>query len=560
MEREVRLALPPTSSHRIEVPTPSECDARIAFANSSGNGDLRAELVWEIADGKETAWTGAIVTGPRWQEISVTRSRRPAQFLNVRLDGPAAASARMSVPLFICDVAPSGKPAPNIVVISLDTLRADRVGAFGGPANLTPRLDALAKRGAVFTNAFAHYPNTLASHASLFTGRLPTETGVLVPATVSTIRPDLPLLAEAFASQGYATAAYTENGYVSALFGFGRGFDIFVDGGVEANFATFGGTAEITFARALKWLESRPGAPFFLFVHTYQVHTPYKPKPETLAKIGPAGGSPYVGPFANEYDGNIAFAFNRRQAKLTDADLTQIGRLYDAEVHDLDAVVAPLLDTLSSVAAREPTVIVVLSDHGDELGEHGFVGHGSNLHRETMQVPLTVIAPERVRAGTRIDDPVGLIDIAPTLVELAGLPDDLMRPRGRSIVPMLDGTASPGAASPPILSELKDSLAACAIDSEAPPLSGCSYDGIAVRDSTYTYIEAAAVGTVELYDTRRDPAEHNNIATENPEIVARYAKIAAEYRQSRASSATGAVGVDIDSDTRDRLRTLGYVE
>lgn len=310
--------------------------------------------------------------------------------------GPQARGALLALSLALaalsCDAQPSCHGC-NVVLISLDTLRADRLGAYGHHRETSPALDAFAEQSFLFTDAIAQAPHTLPSHRSLFSGRYP-----LGPF-------EGPTLAELLRSRGYHTAAFTGGGYVHSRFGFARGFDLYLDGPRRETLAW---RAE----RMFEWL-SQPGhRPFFVFLHTYDVHCPYTPP------------APYQNMFAGAY--RPAFSLQGKcggkffnKIPLSGDDLDYLSAAYDGGVRWVDDAFAEIVAEFERRGLEQDTIFVITSDHGESLGENGFVGH-AHLSREELRVPLLLRVPGA--APRRIDTPVQLVDVLPTLMDLLGFP------------------------------------------------------------------------------------------------------------------------------------------
>ncbi len=324
---------------------------------------------------------------------------------------------------------PQGGPRPSrgYILVSLDTLGARHLGAYGSERETSPFFDSLAARGTLFERAFVQYPSTLVSHVSIFTGLYPQEHGVYPPS--SALSPLIPSLPERFQSAGYRTAAYTEAGYVSRDFGFDRGFDEF-----EATTPRGRPQAEETFARGSSFLRGLGERDrFFLFLHTYAVHDPYAP-PEPYDRLFWSGDPPEVadsgGPFLRDVNmgrhqvGPETVAFYRAQ--------------YDAEIRYLDAALASFVAELEALGLDRETTLILTSDHGEEFYEHGKLAH-SQVYPETLHVPLLIVRPGQ-SSGARVAELVQSIDLAPTLYELAGI--EAGGPvSGESLVPLLEGKA-----------------------------------------------------------------------------------------------------------------------
>lgn len=389
-----------------------------------------------------------------------------------------------------------------LILISIDTLRADRLPAYGSTRTTTPQIDRLAADGVLFELAYAHSPQTLPSHTSLLSGELPFEHGVRDNIGF-TVKPGQRFIQHALAEQGFATGAFVSSYVLRHQTGMNQGFDTYDDDLPAASAATPLGqvqrAGEQTVAAAMRWLDARTSARFFLFAHLYEPHTPY------------AAPAEYLG---------------------TDR--------YDAEVAYADAIVGRLLDHLRSKGLYDAATIVLTSDHGEGLGDHGEDEHGIFLYRETIQVPLIVKLPGSAQAGRRVAAPVQHIDLLPTIFELAGLPPDPAPAtrRGRSLVPVL--TAAGDVANTPIYAE-----------SLSPNLHFGWSELYALSDGHYRYIRAPRD---ELYDLTQDPKELRSIANDQPRIRSGMRGVLDGMISAGGAAAASAIS---DQD-RQKLAALGY--
>jgi arylsulfatase A-like enzyme len=300
---------------------------------------------------------------------------------------------------------------PNVLLVSIDTLRADHLSSYGYERNTTPHLDALAARGLLFEAAHSTSSWTLPAHASLLTGRYPSFHGLEDEGAV--LPEGLPTLAERFRELGYATFAVVAHVYVGREFGLDRGFDSFDDSLLE------GGTrnpraAEVV-DRVLAHVDADGDRPFFAFVHLFDPHWDYAPPPPWDARFTDPG---YAGPV----DGTLRSLspWSGPDRAMPAADLAHLLALYDGEVAYADAEIGRLLAALEERGALERTVVAVTADHGEEFEEHGRLGHGHSLYGEVLRVPLILAGHPRLPAGERRREPVSLVDVAATLLDLAG--------------------------------------------------------------------------------------------------------------------------------------------
>jgi arylsulfatase A-like enzyme len=336
-----------------------------------------------------------------------------------------------------CRKAPAARG--RFILISLDTLRADHLGCYGYARPTSPFLDSLAARGTFFENAIAQLPGTLPSHMSIFTGLYPAEHGVYPPDAV--LSPRIRTLPEVLHAHGFRTAGHVEGGYVEGRYGFSRGFDQWSD---DTPLVESGGqlrkmtdAVKRTFRRGLEFLRGiRPSDSFFLFLHTYNVHDPYDP-PEPYRSLywkgePPAGAFPPIG--------TELLAFNQGSRRLAPRALEYYEALYDAGINYTDDVVKDFYEGLSRLGLADDVTVIVTSDHGEEFLEHGKLVH-QQVYHENVHVPLIVVRPRGAEAR-RVPTLVQSVDIAPTIYELAGVPETA-RPRasGRSLATLLAAAA-----------------------------------------------------------------------------------------------------------------------
>ncbi len=396
--------------------------------------------------------------------------------------------------------AASGSTLPNLMLISIDTLRADRVGCYGADVE-TPVIDRLAREGVLLDDATVHAPQTRPSHVSMLSGRYPHEHGVrdnFSPA----LRPDLPTLATLLAAQGYDTAAFVGAFPLAAASGLDRGFDVYddVQGGGEGGTPLAERRGEQVVSGALRWLGRTRSRPFFAFVHLYDPHAPYEP---------PA-------PYASRY----------------------AGRPYEGEVAYSDAQVGRLLGFLDERRLRERTLVVVTSDHGEGLGEHGEDEHLVFVYETTLRVPLVLSFPGTLPSGRRLAGQFRSVDLLPTLLELLGA-----KPVASS------GTSR--------AAQLKAGARLPDNESYAESLYGQLHFGWAplraLRAEGLKYIDAPRP---ELYDLRNDPTESRNLVDTRSLVASRMRERLGGF-DSGSSPAT--LESSTDAGTIERLVSLGYV-
>ena len=409
----------------------------------------------------------------------------------------AAAAVGIAVWLWV----PRGAaPAGPIVLISIDTLRADRLPAYGYTKVATPAIDALAREGIVFERAYSHSPQTLPAHTSMFSGELPFDHGVRDNIGF-TVKPGQRTLAALLSSHGYATAGFVSSFVLRQDTGVGQGFRVYdSEMPVSSPGAAIGQVqrdGSDTAARAERWLDSVADPRIFLFLHLYEPHTPYRP-PERFARYEP-------------YDGEIAYA---------------------------DEIVGRFVESLKRRKLYDDATIVLLSDHGEGLGDHGEREHGVFIYDETIRVPLIVKLPSARGAGRRERQPVQHVDLAPTLLDLAGAP----RPpelRGRSLRPLLESGVAVDEQG--IYSE-----------SLYPRYHFGWSELTSLTDARYRYIKAPRP---ELYDLDSDPRESQNLAPERPQTAAAMQGALDRLSAGQPLDPPSAVS----DEAREQFQALGYI-
>jgi arylsulfatase A-like enzyme len=443
------------------------------------------------------------------------------------------------VPLLIwtaaCSADTSKPPAdgterPNVLLISIDTLRADRLGAYGYARPTSPNLDRLAGRGVRFADVVTQSTRTLMAHKSIFAATLSSvHRGRLDPR---------PTLAARLQEAGYDTAAFVDGGFLRSRFGHEKGFALYVDdlaepapkGGRPVADREGGGFAEILPA-ASSWLKESAREPFFLFLHTYDVHCPYEP-PEDHARIF-TGGRP-----APLDVGGMCGKSHFKDSEITEPAIRWISDLYDAGIHYADDLLGGFLGRLEGQGLLDRTLVVVISDHGESLGERGWIGH-NRLHPPQLFVPWIMSGPD-LPAGGVVDAPVQLVDLVPTLLDYLDLPP-IEGAAGSSLIPAIHGDAAVE----------RERLRVCESKTARALLSG----------SWVLEQDLASGSPLLLYDWKVDPeARHDRLAQEErtaQEILAAWRSLA-----TRLEVRHGALpeGPELDEGARRDLRALGYVD
>jgi arylsulfatase A-like enzyme len=422
--------------------------------------------------------------------------------------------------------APAPAPRPNLVLVTLDTTRADRLGAYGYGRPTSPHLDALAAEAILFENAYSTSSWTLPAHASLFTGLYPASHGVrhdpagplLLASAIDApdgirarpLAPGQGTLAEWLRGAGYRTAGFVAGPWLLRVFGLGRGFEVWDDAGITD--AAGRRAREVTEA-ALAWLEREAREPFLLFLNYFDPHAPYLPPPEWAGSFLPRGLRP-----------------DPRSA-------AQAPALYDAEILYMDHELGRVLRRLRERGIFERTLVVVTSDHGELLGERGEWGHERFLWEPLVRVPLLVKPAGPARPGRRETARASLVDV-PSLV-----------------------LAAAGVAAPPGLQGAWPVPSRRALLAEVNPLSAESDTGDwrGLLEGPFKYLESS-LGDRLLFDLARDPEERHDLSAGDPEALRRAAERLAAAFAALPPAPPPAAPVALDPEAAEALRRLGYLE
>jgi arylsulfatase A-like enzyme len=419
-----------------------------------------------------------------------------------------------------------------VIIYLVDTLRADRVGVYGGSRGLTPHLDAFARDALVFPEAVAPSSWTRPSVATLLTGLHPLSHGVTT--LESRLPEEATTLGEIFQAVGYRTAAFSTNWHILPATGFAQGFDDFLFLGNDDP------SSAALHARVVQWLDQRDSEdPFFLYIHALDPHAPYEPPTHLRHRFAPGVDRPGAG---STDDVKAIFGLEGEERATRLADLPP---LYDAEVAANDESFGLLLDALSARGLLDESLVLFTSDHGEGFDEHGFLGHGNTLHRELLHIPLVLQLPLRPKApgerlGREVPGIARLEDILPTLVTLLGL--ELPGPvSGRNLFAAPVSPASLGALS---------------------HLTYAGRDGASLTWGDWTYIEpwSRAFGDRPLlYHLGRDPGELSDLTEDNP---VRAGFLASRLRLAAAAARLHQLtpeSTEPDPEMVRGLKALGYL-
>ncbi len=463
--------------------------------------------------------------------------------------------------------------APDVVLVVLDTVRADHVGVYGYSRDTSPHLDALASEGALYLDATAPATWSLPSHASLFTGRFPS--GHQAHQEHRFLTDDAPTLAETLAKAGYDTRCFTANAWISDTLGLTRGFawcdEAWRDGQLSRNRVFIhrlldklgfglddkgGDTVASNFER---WAAERPadGPPAFTFVNFIEAHFPYHQVPkEFLARFSDSSRREL-----RETSMALMEAQFGGEPPDPDEARTPAIDMYDAGLAYADHLLGRLVEAVRQRGTLDRTIFVVLADHGELLSEHGAYGHGHSIYEAESRVPLVIRYPEAIRPGTRVETGVSTVGVFATILDLAGIP----APDGLQVSSLLPAIAG-GAPGGPILSErYSGNLAAGRAQSlqDSDPLFRSDLRFRAYRVGNRKLVQSSD-DSVLLFDLGEDPDELRDVVARRPDDLEQLRSELQDWSAVLGLPAIDAVvdtgeAPDLDPEARERLKALGYV-
>jgi len=480
-----------------------------------------------------------------WQELSIDVSMHAGKDVHLILDKQldAQGSTPPNGELLATDLMywsmPHLRPKklkgkPNVILVSLDTVRADHVGHMGYTRETTPNLDKIAAQGCFFTTAISQAPWTTPSHFSLLTSTYPRVHLATDPPCVRVRRwdPTLPTLARMLQRQGYRTAAFTGTGTISARYGFFTGFDFYNESGLEHG--RVDSDVEMIFGKALRWIRLNADRTFFLFVHTFEPHYPY------------------IDPF-----------FIEREGRPPSNPTERLTALYDGDIRKADVFLGRLVEGLEALGLADDTLLIVTSDHGEDLSGSHYPnekitrGHGYDLYDEMLRVPLVLRGPGITPHEGGLTPQVRLIDVLPTILDYLGYTIDPCL-QGESLRPIIEGGET---SDRPAFSE----AVAYGFPRESMRYKGFKY----IHRLSDTELPQPWVGKPpwhELYDLTADPGERRNIASEHKELLDDFGDLVGTVVANPCTSDrqhepnTPAVSLDDSPELIEALKALGYIE
>jgi arylsulfatase A-like enzyme len=415
-------------------------------------------------------------------------------------------------------------PNCNVILISIDTLRADHFGCYGYEKNTTPNIDEFAKDSVLFKETIAQAPSTLPSHASIFTSLIPTHHGTFISRKTQIPR-ELITMPEILKENNYTTISYNGGGQVSAKFGFDSGFDIY-ESWPSKNIIKENFIQKVN--KSINWMNENNENKFFLFLHTFEVHIPYTPKKEYLELLE----KDYSGNLSINISRTLLNKINNRKIKMNEEDKQHIINAYDAEIYSMDYSFGKLIDFLKQEGLYDSTIIIFTSDHGEEFNEHGYMGlHSHALYDEQLKVPLIIKFPKSTYASEIINKQVRSIDILPTLLDILNV-RSLDSFEGISLINMINS----------------ENIELFAISQQDVPTE---------KIPTTIRTKKWKLYNERLFDLETDPLEKRDVSKEYP-LIKKYLveNLNKTLQQKENISAEKA---ELDERTLEQLKSLGYI-
>ena len=423
------------------------------------------------------------------------------------------------------------RPHP-IIIVDVDTLRADHLGCYGYHRDTSPNIDAFAAQSLHFEHAFSQAPNTPPSQASILSGLYPSSHGMVYDE--DRIPDEVVTLAEALSAHGLRTAGFHDGGYLRAVFGFGQGFELYEDGK--------GGGLEVVGPSAVNWLREHADEDFLLFIHTYDTHTPYAPRPpfDTMFMDGVPDPTPGFEPTTDLMEEIRLSKYTDTLITLPDNDLAYAMVLYDGEIRAVDTWFGEFWGVVRELGLDRRATVVFLSDHGEEFQEHGSVLH-EKLYATVTHIPFMIRLPGG-RLARRVPEVVESVDLMPTLLEL----------QGASVPPAVQGSSL----VPLILGQPADLTHTAFSES---PFFG-HRRAVAFGDHHLLYTKKT--GQKELYNLRVDPLEQHDLAAHDSRITSVMMELlhSWEARVAAQQPDRSVPATPLDDETIEQLRQLGYIQ
>ncbi|MBW1854183.1 MAG: sulfatase-like hydrolase/transferase [Deltaproteobacteria bacterium] len=439
--------------------------------------------------------------------------------------------------IYPCRITSTQAKAPHsIILISLDTLRADHLGIYGYHRDTSPNIDSFAKESVVFENALVQSPWTLPSHMSIMTSLYPSFHGV--HGISNFLADEHVTMAELLQDGRYQTAAFTDGGFLRGEFGFYQGFGIYNDQG--------GGIAQII-PKVKKWLDENKSTPFFLFIQAYDIHSPYNSPPPYNSIFHDFTYTGRLVPSNN----NLLKAANKNKLKTNNEDLRHFIAFYDGGIRYTDEKIGEFLNYLKDSGLKDQSLIAITSDHGEEFKEHNSFLHWQLYYRPNLHVPLIIRIPNYPKKEIRVSKLVRSIDILPTILDIAELPF-YPKAQGRSLLPLIKRHKNR------LNLSLWQIFHLFAKDSSVSFAETANTDQRSIITDGYQMIYNSELSLMQLFNLKADPLAKINIAEDNDEITKRLLSQWNELYNTKQNYISSEI--NLDQHTREQLEALGYID
>ncbi len=564
---EYRDALYIHSPSKLIYPLSVPAGAHLQFGMGTTARDSRITFRVAVEGASADLFSKTVTDTDRWQDADVNLSAWAGKQIKLRLETDAARPG--DVALWTSPVITTSESRrPNILIYTIDTLRADHAGLYGYRRDTTPFLSNLAASGIVFNDCQAQATWTKSSIASLMTSLYSFTHGIVSDA--DTIPSGSPTLAAELRAAGYVTASIVSTPFVGRATGLDRGFDNLLEFPVvqrEVNAQTDRATDSAALNKVVfPWLDRHQHQPFFLYAHATDPHAPYDPPAAFESAFAKSSEtSSFERTYSSfrtnhEYGGGAVVNRDMCQKAGVDPDrfIRQAKDRYDGEILHNDASFALLIQKLKQLGILNNTLVIVLSDHGEEFWDHGWTAHGQSVYQELTHTLLMMWNPALLPKARRINEPVQLIDVMPTVLDLMGLKIPPLA-EGQSLVPLARGQAFQRRGL-----VVSSRFAAVRPEGLVPENA---VDSFAITDAHWKFIyrnKAAKVGIkkVELYDRSTDRTEQHDVSAQHPGEVEKDIATLVQWinAQNKIRGIIGHTGVSqMDRSTIEQLRSLGYL-
>ncbi|OYR68908.1 hypothetical protein DJ79_04615 [Halorubrum ezzemoulense] len=447
----------------------------------------------------------------------------------------------------------------NVLLITVDSLRADHVSFAGHDRPTTPFLSSLAEESAVFTDVVANAPNTPSSFPAILTS-----THAQMHGGYDYLTAERPFLAEELRRAGYHTLGFHSNPHLGSDHNYDKGFDRFEDSAegsqsvaslkdrverrldpdsrlykllrrvwhhlsMSTDTGAYAGAGTIS-EKAVEWIETEgSNSNFFMWLHYMDVHYPFTPDRDSLLELG-------MEPFSKSRIAELNARMQENPEELSESEVVDLLALYDGEIRYTDAQIRRVVEVLEANGLLEDTIVILTADHGEAFGEHGQFGHHPELYDELLKVPLLVYGPDV--SPRRVSQQVSLIDLGPTIYDLVGI-DTPSKVQGTSFAPLLAGEQ---------------------IDEPVAVITAARDDRLACRSSEWKYFWRVDEDTTELYDLTSDPNETTDVSEQHPDVADSFREILEAHLERVEETKTDSPEVTESTEAKQRLKDLGYVD